>query len=812
MNTAKIEPKECSHCQQPIKTLVSGRSEDRNYCCYGCKVVDELINDEGELIDLNTLNLAPYRYLDEPEINEKLIDFNEEGHVCITLHLPDIHCSSCIYLLENLPQVQKGIHRVEVHFSRKEAVINYSSEKLSLSLLAAILDYIGYKPDFQTKLQPRSKARNQLLSKLGVAGFFFGNTMLLALPEYLDHRLAHDAGLQQFFRYLMFGFSLPIVFFSGWDYLRKAWQSLRVAVLSIDLPIALGILVLFGRSSYEVFSGIGPGYFDSLAGLVFFLLIGRWYQQKTYANFSFDRDLSSFLPLAANRILKNGREKAVPVEKLETGDQIILRQGEVLPADAHLLDPIARIDYSYLTGESLPVSKRAGESIYAGARLLGPARFEVINPVAQSYLNSLWSAKDKKERPVLSLTDKVSRYFTPAILLIALAGGIYWFPLDAGKAVNVVTAVLIVACPCALALAEPFTQGSMMRWFGRFGLYLKEAAVLQGLAAINHLIFDKTGTLTRSDELKVRWEGAPLEAKEKAALAALSQRGQHPLAKALYQHLSQQVSVCPALAYADEVTGAGMTGEAGGLHLKIGSALFLEQAESGEESGIHVAVNGSYRGCFRFSQALRPGLKQLFSTLPENLKISLLSGDHAGEQQRFAQLLPAHSHLRFGQSPVDKRNYLKQQQGQGQKVAMVGDGLNDAGALQTAEVGISVCEQQVNFFPASDALLQASAIDKLSSFLMLSQRSLSITKWAFALSFLYNLIGISLALSGWLSPLVAAILMPLSSVSVVLFCSLRSAWLARKSLTSAEAEAINDIAQAPLKGVGINARTPRQKP
>ncbi|HCQ15531.1 MAG TPA: heavy metal translocating P-type ATPase, partial [Cryomorphaceae bacterium] len=307
---------ECDHCHQPVIDKVIGDDGKKVYCCYGCKVVDELLLEKRSLLDPGSLPVHQYAYLDESKIRSSLLDF-EEGHFArVRMHLPAIHCSSCIYLLESLPEVEESVLEVQVHFARKEATLTFRSDRLRLSQLAALLDYIGYTPDFHTRLKGSSKKRNGLLIQLGIAGFFFGNTMLLALPEYLHSSLASDPSLQNFFRYLMLLFSLPVVTFSAKDYFINAFKALRAGILSIDLPIALGVSVLFIRSVYEVFTFTGSGYFDSLSGLIFFLLIGKWYQQKTYSNFSFDRDFRSFLPLAANLVLKNGHEKPISVDDL----------------------------------------------------------------------------------------------------------------------------------------------------------------------------------------------------------------------------------------------------------------------------------------------------------------------------------------------------------------------------------------------------------------------------------------------------------------------------------------------------------------
>lgn len=787
MPMEEIRVTECAHCHQPIKEYHWSDDHQKAYCCYGCKVVDELMGDKAQVLNRQSLDVKKYAYLDEDRIRQKICDFEDGVYSRVSLHLPAIHCSSCIYLLENLADIEEGIQSVQVNFSRKSADIYFRNDQIALSQLAALLDHIGYPPDFQTKLGTDKPKKNRLLIQLGVAGFFFGNTMLLALPEYLDNSLAQSKDLQTFFRYLMMGFSVPVILISARDYFTTAYKGLRAGSLSIDLPIALGIIVLFLRSSYEVMSGYGSGYFDSLNSLVFFLLLGKWYQQKTYENFSFDRDLRSFLPLAANRVLPDGKEKAVSIDDLVSGDKIRVRAGEVLPADAVLLNDERAIDYSYLSGESLPVQKRKGDKVYAGARLKSEAGdFEVERSVDHSYLSSLWAREAfKEEKQSESFSDQISRYFTPAIIVIALVSAALWSVVDASKSILVLTSVLIVACPCALALAEPFAAGSIMRWFGRFGFYLKNAAVLNRIESAQQVVFDKTGTLTKPDQIIVDWHGDLLPFEERIAVASIALNAQHPLAKPLLAFLEVDKAQAQAAVAFKELSGEAVTAQVKDQYYRLGKAAYFGLDDQAQTTAVYLELDGKLKGYFSFYQELRPGLEDLAKNLGGHYKLSVLSGDNDAERKRFAQIFPQ-ADLRFHASPHDKLNYLQDLQAKGAKVIMLGDGLNDAGALQQSEVGISLCERNVNFFPASDALLVADSFPKLPTFLALSRRYRSVVKRAFTISLLYNLFGISVAVAGYLSPLFAAILMPISSVTVVLYVSLRTAYLSRQALQGAD--------------------------
>ena len=412
-------------------------------------------------------NAAEYSYLDDPETLEQLLDFSDGKTARIRFILPQIHCASCIWLLENLTRLHPGIQQSTVNFLKKEAHVIFSEKEISLREVAELLHRIGYPPkvSLQDIEEDKSPAVDRsLIYKLGVTGFVFGNVMLLSFPEYLGLNQL-ESEFQRLFGYIILALGIPLILYSGVDYLRSAWLGLKEGELNIDVPISIGILSLFGRSTYEILSHTGAGYFDSLAGLLFFLLIGKWFQQKTYYTLSFERDYKSYFPLGA-KVWKNETEISKPLHQLDKDDVIIVRNGELIPADGILLEGRAEIDYSFVTGESAEVRKNKGDKIFAGGRQRG-ARIKIVltKKVAQSYLVQLWNERAFKERApkntASDLANKVGKYFTIAILLIAFSTLAYWLPKDVPTAINAFSAVLIIACPCAVALSIPFTFGKL---------------------------------------------------------------------------------------------------------------------------------------------------------------------------------------------------------------------------------------------------------------------------------------------------------------------------------------------------------------
>ena len=780
---------ECAHCKQHCEEVIPSDHDNEVFCCFGCKVVFELLENKKSLEVGGSLDDTLYTYLNHPDLKAELLEFQNGNIEKIRLHLPQIHCSSCIFLLENLVDVKTGVLQVNVNFPKRQAAILYDSDQLKLSELARFLEYIGYPPDFEAALgkkdNKQKRKKHKLLFQLGVAGFFFGNTMLLAIPEYIKTGATLSGEMALFFRYLMMAFSLPVLLYSARDYFFQAYTSLRAGALSIDLPITIGIAALFLQSSYEVISGIGPGYFDSLCGLIFFLLLGKWYQRKTYENFAFDRDYRSFLPLAANK-LTGQKEESTPLDQLQKGDLVIVRQGELIPCDGYLRSDVTQIDYSYITGESMPVEKLENNLVYAGGKISGkPARIEVNRISSQSYLSSLWSkdAFKEEQKEKRSLTNTISQYFTPFILIIALGSALFWSFADMQKALLVFVSVLIVACPCALALAEPFTSGSLMRWFGRHGFYLKKAEILNHLGNVDQVVFDKTGTLTNQQEVKLKWKGDKLDEEDISAIFCGARNAQHPLARVLQNSLADTPIEDVKLLSFYEAPGEGIAFHTEKAYYQIGKSIFTHQNADEAQTTIYVLKNNELLGSFSFYHQIREQLPKLIGEIENDYSMVVLSGDTNKEKEQFRQLFGEKAELHFDQSPSEKLEYIQRQQTE-HFTLMIGDGLNDAGALKQSNVGISLCEKDVHFFPASDALLQAESFKLLPSFLKLSKSAKKIVYAAFAISVAYNVIGLGFAVSGLLSPLLSAILMPVSSVTVVLFTTISTRFLRHKHLVN----------------------------
>ncbi|CAM3075842.1 heavy metal translocating P-type ATPase [Flavobacterium frigoris] len=790
-----MDTQNCFHCGLDIIKAEEIIFDDKSFCCNGCKTVYEIfsVNDLTCYYDFEKAPGATpldikgkYDFLENESIVAKLLEFEEEATAIVSLSIPHIHCSSCIWILENLQRLQKGISTSQVNFPEKKVRITYNPQTVSLSKIVYLLSSIGYEPYISLENYETGKKNidRSLTYKLGVAFFCFGNIMLLSFPEYFEVNEFWLDTYKPFFRWLIFILSLPAFLYSASDYYVSAYKSIRSKMLNIDIPIALGIIVMFVRSTTDIVFNYGSGFFDSLTGLIFFMLLGKMFQIKTYSFLSFERDFKSYFPIAITRINSDGSEESVPVYDIQKGDRLLIRNQELIPVDGILISEKAAIDYSFVTGEAVPITKNSGDKVFAGGKQIGKVvEMEVLYSVSQSYLTQLWS-NDVFQKAVTqrhkSITDTISRYFTPVLLLIAFASFAYWIVIDTNTAFNVFTAILIVACPCALALTAPFTMGNVLRILGKQKFYLKNALVIEQLAKVDTIVFDKTGTITTNKKAKISYEGESLSSENLTNIKTVLRASNHPLSRMLYDFLPEMKSV--TITDFEEITGKGIRAKIQGIEVVIGSAAFAGSPDENTvlQTAVHITINNEYYGKYIFNNQYRVGLESLFKSLKQNYQIKVLSGDNEGEKFSLEMLLPVGTELIFNQKPEQKLEFIKQLQEQGRNVMMVGDGLNDAGALAQSNVGISISENVNVFSPACDGILEANEFQKLHYFLKLSKKAMTTIRMSFGMSLLYNIIGLSFAITGHLQPLVAAIIMPLSTITIVSFVTIMSNFYAKK--------------------------------
>ncbi|MFC6223681.1 heavy metal translocating P-type ATPase [Hymenobacter artigasi] len=782
----------CTHCgdacpDTPLRLLAA---PELTFCCAGCRAVYELLA-ANRLCTYYRLDEHPgqktkavelpgrFDYLDAETVQAQLLAFRSPTLARLTFSIPQMHCASCIWLLENLFRLNPGISSSRVNFLRKELTVSYQPATTTLKEVVTLLAAVGYEPQItlaELGAQPHAGSRT-LYYQLGVAAFGFGNVMLLAFPEYFSFAGQLQSTFGRFFGILSLLLALPVLLVSARGFYRSAWQGLRQRYINLDFPISLGLTALFATSVVEIVTQRGPGYFDSFTGLVFFMLIGKWVQQRSYDALRFDRDFTSYFPVAVTRLTPTG-EESVSVKVLKTGQRIRVRHQEIIPADAVLLRGAGQIDYSFVSGESEPVARRAGDLLYAGGRQMGEAvELEVVREVSQGYLTQLWNnpAFQKEKQPSLeTYADKVGRYFVGLTLTLALGAAIYWYPKSPAMALRAFTSVLVIACPCALSLATPFALGAALRVLGRRKFYLKNSAVVETLGRADTIVFDKTGTLTDVKQSAVEYVGPLLSPGQQQAVAAVVRQSTHPLSQRLASELPAS-----ALAVSDfaETPGQGVCGTVAGIVVRVGTAAFAgtsaatEDAAGTPQSRVYISLDDDWRGYYAFRNVYRDSLRPVLARLGRHYRLAVLSGDNDTEQARLRELFGPAAEIHFRQTPQNKLDYVAQLRQQGRTVVMVGDGLNDAGALQRADAGIALTDTLTNFSPACDAILEAGNFGQLATMLGFSRACLRIVLATFVLSFVYNGVGLTLAVQGRFTPIVSAILMPISSLSVMVFAT-----------------------------------------
>ena len=771
----------CYHCGIKCPDGAIAAAE-KSFCCEGCLLVFEIISSNGlcnyydiqnhpGLSQIKARNQGnTYAWLDAEEVQEQIYAFTD-GSICqVDFFLPGVHCSSCLWLLEHLPRLHPGIQSSRLQYNEKRVKIQFSLAEISLRQVVELLASLGYPPHISLQVsekntEPPAAAKTKIL-KLGLAGFCFGNIMMLSFPEYLGgSNLGHD--FETMFRFLALTLALPVVFYCASGFFTTAWQGMRTKILNIDAPIALAITITFSRSLYEILSGTGSGYLDSLSGIVFFMLVGRQVQERAWRSLSFHRDYKAYFPISVQAETPTGLQTRL-LRDLKAGDILHIANRELIPADALLLSGAACLDYSFVSGESQPVSVQPGKKLYAGGLQCGPGiRIQVEKTVESSYLTSLWQhssfARNKAtDGDADSEVHVLAKYFTLVLLCLAALTAIYWGLYNPSLIIPAVSAMLIVACPCALLLSATFTNAAVLRALSENGLYLRDAAVIETLAKADTIVMDKTGTLTEGNGLQPAQGSEILPDVYAPNVAALAHQSNHPRSRLLAEHLGLQTP--RQLQNLSEVAGAGIEAMVAGEMVCIGSASFTGAHCGGD---VHVRIGGKTYSYTEVAK-LREGVPALMKTLHETYRCSLLSGDNEKQRAEMAVLFPREGDVRFNASPTGKLTHIETLQQDGRVVVMLGDGLNDAGALQQSDAGITLATDVNNFTPACDAILDAEKLQNLPALLRLCRWGRRAVQMAFGLSLIYNVVGLSFAMQGRLSPMIAAILMPASTITIVI--------------------------------------------
>lgn len=795
----------CYHCGGDCGSET--HYDNHVFCCNGCKSVYEILhkNNLCQYYEYsehpggvrNKLSTTNYSFLDNEEIANSFVKFKDLEKTIINFNIQNVHCISCIWLLENINYLDKYVINSTLDFNTKVLTVAFDNKFTSIRNIAETLDKIGYPPLVnleQISGKKNQQENNSLLIKIGVAGFCAGNIMMLSIPEYFVTSWKIEPTIKSLFVYLSLFLSIPVIFYCASSYFKNSFKSIKNNFFSFDIPLALGFIFIYARSLYEIFMGIGSGYLDSMSGLIFLLLIGKYMQQKTYTLMSFERDYRSYFPLVA-MVCNGEQETAVPVSNLKIGDNIKIRYGELIPADSILIDESVNIDYSFVTGESYTVSKSKGELLYAGGRVVSNSvNLVVSKATSQSYLTQLWNNSGKEESlsSLTSSADKFAKYFTIVLIGIALVAGLAAYSGGAGKVVTVITSVLVIACPCALGIAIPFTFGNVLTLLGRKNIYLKNATIVEKVSETTDIVFDKTGTLTDNTKMRIEYNGENLTEMQKIEICKLVENSLHPISISIKEYLKASVNsntltrefrnsdMLNVQAF-EEIIGVGLSGTVNNNFVQLISKVSSNKdKEDGSQTVLF--INKKQIGIFKAKHIYRDSIFRTIEEINNSFKTHLLSGDNDRDKSMLMKYFDE-GRLHFRVSPFKKEEYVKNVSLTNAKVMMIGDGLNDSGALLCANVGVSVTNNESVFTPSSDVICQADSLNFIPRVIELCKKGVLVVRISFVLSILYNIIGLSFAIRGELSPVVAAILMPISSVTVIGISLLGTSYYGRKILT-----------------------------
>lgn len=786
----------CTHCGAPAGNdpIIS---EDKVFCCRGCASVYSILNENG-LCDYYQVSahagVSPDYNIEQQGWSTEELDlmaghftlYSDERMVTVLLHIPAMHCSSCIWLLEKLSHLDKGILGSRTDFVSKQLRVTYDPAKTGFGKLVILLRSLGYEPSLMPEEERSDEKRESrgVLIRLGVAGFCAGNIMLFSFPQYLGLEPGTRDEFGRLFDGINAALSVPLIFYCAAAYFKSFGQWISKGAMSVKVPLALGIGALWLRSIYEVATATGPGYFDSLAGLVFFLLIGTWLQNTTFDALRFGEKARHFFPLVA-RVIRNGNSSAKKVVDLVPGDRVEIRQGEIIPADGILMGSEAWIDYAFATGESTPVHKVAGEMLFGGGKNTADRfEMEIIRSFDQGKLTEIWKSAEgdvRDSRKTLSFEARISAAFIWVTISLAMGVLIYWLPRNSQTAWFSFVAVLMVACPCALALAPPFAYNIISNKLASLGLFVRKPDVVGILGDTRALVFDKTGTLTDGSSADVIIP-ASMNNNERAILLALTMQSNHPYSRVIAAALNSENPDLPReeIIGFREFQGKGVEAVVNHKKARLGSRNWVcgKPDQTAGVKAVWMSIDDRETEPVIIENHYREGLSEALAGLRNHgVQMVLASGDVDAEKNRLEQQFPGvFSAMYFEQSPAMKVQVVKQLRDTG-TVIMVGDGLNDAGALKAGDAGMVITRDTNNFTPEASAILLADHMDRLPGMLDMARTGNRIVKETFAVSLIYNVAALSVAATGNMNPLLAAIIMPASSMALMLYAWARTRYM-----------------------------------
>ncbi|MBI4955508.1 MAG: heavy metal translocating P-type ATPase [Myxococcales bacterium] len=793
-----VAPTACAHCADPVPAGLVEADAAEQFCCAGCRTVYEVLHTHGleGYYDVAQASAARptrarpsrrgYAELDDPALLARHAKPRPGGLLSIELYLEGVHCAACVWVVEKVPLAVPGTAEARLELGRSVVSVTWDPQAVALSHIARFLDAIGYSPHVfrgASVAALRRKEDRALLVRIGIAGAIAGNVMLLAFALYSGEAGGMAHADWDWFRWLSLGLTLPTLLFAGDVFFRGALAALRARTLSLDVPIAVGLAVGFAAGALNTLRGAGEVYFDSLSTLTFLLLVGRFVQRRGLRRAADAAEgLLSMVPARARKVEADG-VREVPIEALAAGDVVEVRAGDAVPADGDVTDGASELDVAWLTGEPRPVPVGAGEAVQAGSvNLVAPLAVRVTRTGEETRVGRLLALVHeglRRRAPVVQLADRISVHFVAIVLALAAATVVAWWPVSPARGFTNAIALLIVTCPCALGLATPLAIAAGVGRAAQAGMLIKGGDALERLARPGRIWLDKTGTLTLGKLSLARFVGP-------AALGplvrALEERSSHPIALALVRGLPPAPRPLAVQDFASTL-GGGVEGVVDGRALAVGSPAFasargavlapelegaLAEALAAGETPVLVVEAGAVVALVGLSDALRPDAARTVAELRRlGLEVGILSGDHPEAVRAVAARLGiAPEHALGGASPERKLFVVRRDAARG-SVVMVGDGVNDAAALAAATVGIAVHGGAEAGTAAADIFLTRPGLAPVAALVRGARRTLGVVRRNLVFAVGYNLVGATLAVTGLLDPILAAALMPASSLTVV---------------------------------------------
>lgn len=796
----------CYHCGLPVPDdvdlSVTVGGEPRAMCCFGCQAVAQSIVDNGlddyyrsrdampesprEAMPAILDQLALFDHAEFQKSFVKELGANERE---ASLLLEGITCAACIWLNEQHVGRLPGVMAVDINYATRRARVRWDDARVKLSDILGAIAAIGYRAypyDAAKNEEISRKERRDALWRLWVAGFGMMQVMMYAYPVYIaDGDMAPD--IESLMRWASLLLTLPVIFYSSAPFFRNAWRDIKLRRVGMDVPVALGVGAAFIASCWATLAQTGEVYFDSVTMFIFFLLGGRYLEMTARQKaLSVTEALAKLLPAFAQKMPKFPADRSIEqcvVADLHLGDFVLVRAGDIVPADGRIVEGVSCADESLLTGESKPVSKKTGDTVTGGSiNAESPLIVQVEQVGEGTRLSAIIQLMERAaaEKPkIVELADRIASYFVAALLAVAVLVAVGWYFVDPSKVLWITVSVLVVTCPCALSLATPIALTVAAGALAKDGLLVTRGHAIETLARATHFVFDKTGTLTTGRmHLVDVLPTANLSREDCLAMAAaLEHSSEHPVANALRRAAGEQLpeisDVLSEPGQGIEAVVAGRRCRIGrpGYALGLGSATLPNEATTWLESGDTVVALGDAQHClalFRIGDEIRPESAALVSELHAAGKhVVLLSGDAENVARRVAGVLGIDD-VRAGVTPQGKHECVTGLQAAGGIVAMVGDGVNDAPVLAQAQVSVAMGGGAQLARTQSDFVLLSENLNHLRHGLRRARRTLQIIRQNLWWSFAYNFVALPLAIAGYVTPWIAGIGMSASSLLVVL--------------------------------------------